>query len=212
MVARVARSEKPSGIRQFNNKSKELEVLMTVAHPLQNSSRRARGRAWAGMCLFLAIFATAIPTCIPPSVEELSGATDEETIIINLAKIVPEGDHVTMIRSLAEFVDFDVRGAYTSSLGEQTALEYYWYVDWDHDNKVEPILEFQQVFHYVPCGTQTDPIGPGGIYPDIRKILLVVSSEELADKSLAYLGAAEGADVTFYDWTIEFKGVEQCNF
>ena len=130
--------------------------------------------------------------------------------MVKLSKISPEGDHVTMIRSVAEFIDFDVRGVYTSSAGEQAALEYYWYVDWDHDNHVEPITKSFQVFKYVPCGSLTDPILPGGTYPSTRKILLVVSTESLEDSSLAYLGGAEDADVAFYDWTIEFKGADLC--
>jgi hypothetical protein len=151
--------------------------------------------------------------CLPPPIDEPS---EEEVVGFSYFydKVIPAAPSAQVVRTAGSSVEFDVRGA-VQSLGDSTApLFYSWYLDWTPEAPVAPLSRFEQdpVVVYLPCATDLDPVSEvDGSRPSRRTLMVVIASEPLASPEDAYLGAAEGSAVTYFDWNLEFVGADQCS-
>ena len=148
--------------------------------------------------------------CVPPSVEELSGPPLPSLIHVNLALITPPGEEISLVRKQDSFLVFDVRDAFDNIAEDGEDLFYYWYVDWDSDNLVEPVSVGEDSLQYFACIDEYDPPLLSGIYPQLRTLMVVATNQPLESPSFAYLTEEEGLIVAMVDWTIFFEGSNQC--
>ena len=105
---------------------------------------------------------------------------------------------------------FDVRDAFDniSETGEE--LFFYWFVDWDTDNQVEPIKVGEDSLQYFACEDEYDPPRLNGDYPTQRTVMVVATNQPLESASNAYLAEEEGLVMAMVDWSIQFEGSVQC--
>jgi len=148
--------------------------------------------------------------CVPPSVEELSGPPLPSLIHVNLALITPPGEEISLVRKQNSFLVFDVRDVFDNIAEDGEKLFYYWYVDWDSDNLVEPVSVGEDSLQYFACIDEYDPPLLSGIYPQLRTLMVVATNQPLETPDLAYLSEEEGLIVAMVDWTIFFEGSNQC--
>jgi len=200
-------------LRNFSQKPldfKHVRKSDRMARALQMSLKGTCSALRAGIGPLL--MASFIAACIPPSIEELGGGDEAVYIETNFAKAIPSGDHVTMTRGPGEFTLFQITGVFEASETPAPTIHVYWYVDWDDQSRRLPLLNFGNNFQYFSCSSQFDPADPSGQYPSQRKVLVVASTSPLLSEADAYLSDLEDptADVTFYDWTIEFSGPSVC--
>ena len=149
-------------------------------------------------------------SCVPPSVEELSGDPLPTVIHVNLEKITPAGEEVSLERKQNSFLIFDVRDAFDNIAEEGEILYFYWFVDWDTDNLVEPIMTGEDSLQYFACEDEYDPPRLNGDYPSQRTIMVLATNQPLEDTSSAYLTEEEGVVLAMIDWSIQFEGADQC--
>jgi len=210
MVGAVDKNLDPGGSPQNPLDFKHVRKSDRMARALQPSSKGACGalRRWITP-IFAALVVTA---CIPPSIEELGGGNEAVYIETNYAKAIPSGDHVTMLRGPGEFTLFQIAGVFEPSATPAPTVHVYWYVDWDDQNRRDPLLNFGNNFQYFACASKFDPADPSGQYPSQRKVLVVASTSPLQSEADAYLSELEdpSGDIAFYDWTIEFSGPDLC--
>lgn len=148
--------------------------------------------------------------CVPPSVEELSGPPLPSLIHVNLALVAPPGEEISLVRKPDSFLVFDVRDAFDNIAEEGEELFYYWYVDWDSDNLVEPVAAGEDSLQYFACVDEYDPPLLSGNYPQLRTLMVVATNQPLQEPSQAYLSQEENLIVAMVDWTIFFEGNSQC--
>lgn len=191
--------------------SNRLDGLSTVARGLHRFPRGSRGDLRRGVLAVLALAGFA-GACVPPSVEDLSGDTGEVYLVTNFAEAIPAGDHVTMLRGPGEFTNFQVGDVFKNSAAPNSPLQYNWYVDWDTETPVVPLLNFGANFQYFACSSVFDPADPSGQYPDQRQVLVVASTSPLLEPENAYLSPLEDPEgvLAYLDWTIGFQGDNVC--
>ena len=160
--------------------------------------------------LLVVLSCLCVANCVPPSVDELSGSTLPNVIHIDLDKVTPSGEEVSLERKQNSFLVFDVRDAFDNIGDQGEELFFYWFVDWDTDNQVEPIMVGEDSLQYFACEDEYDPPQLNGDYPNQRTVMVVASNQPLDNATNAYLATEEGLVMAMVDWSIQFEGAVQC--
>ncbi len=148
--------------------------------------------------------------CVPPSVEDLSGGEVPALIGVDLGRVTPQGDVVSLIRRPENFLVFDVREAFQQSTSDSDPLFFYWYVDWDTDNLVAPVEEQTDSFQFFACSETYDLPRLNGTYPERRSIMVLATLQPLENPEQGYLEVTADVPLAVIDWTLSFEGQGSC--